>query len=192
MFLTLFARTPAIYKRGTLSNRHNRQSRAGELARSLTPGRTPPVVRRRHADRARINVVGFLVVRHFIDRHPLMLSASNRGLVINARTPGIRITEAIQPVIASAPPHYASTESYMQVEVLIKIIPTYAGNTESPVDDDVLVGDHPRVCGEHLFHLQGDGLLIWDHPRVCGGTRAGCRSAPFAGDQRMRGNTIHQ
>ena len=104
VFLALFARTPAIYKRGTLSNRHNRQSRAGELARSLTPGRTPPVVRRRHADRARINVVGFLVVRHFIDRHPLMLSASNRGLVINApntRNPDHR--SEIQPVIASAP-----------------------------------------------------------------------------------------
>ena len=29
------------------------------------------------------------------------------------------------------------------------IIPAYAGNTHSQVKNELLGGDHPRVCGEH-------------------------------------------
>ena len=60
----------------------------------------------------------------------------------------------------------------MQVEVLIKIIPAYAGNT---VDSDTLVPalkDHPRVCGEHMTSAAMGNEAAGSSPRM--------RGTPFA------------
>ena len=91
------------------------------------------------------------------------------------------------------------------------IIPAYAGNTNHLKSGQWILGDHPRVCGEHPRpnvvtwvrpgsspRMRGTRLPAlshqprkWDHPRVCGEhldltpeTQAEIESSP-----RMRGNT---
>ena len=50
----------------------------------------------------------------------------------------------------------------------VGIIPAYAGNTHTQIENELLRGDHPRVCGEH---------------RLIGGRRRGA----VGSSPRMRG-----
>ena len=61
------------------------------------------------------------------------------------------------------------------------IIPAYAGNTEKGLSSDFVLGDHPRVCGEHeecqTVFKQGQG----SSPRMRGTPNQSVQSADHAG-----------
>ena len=48
------------------------------------------------------------------------------------------------------------------------IIPAYAGNTLVVSFHWILTGDHPRVCGEHVFVQQFDETALGSSPRMRG------------------------
>ena len=48
------------------------------------------------------------------------------------------------------------------------IIPACAGNTERSGSVEILNGDHPRVCGEHLNGVGPLDLNLGSSPRVRG------------------------
>ena len=56
----------------------------------------------------------------------------------------------------------------MQVEVLIKIIPAYAGNTSHPRRRTGRKTDHPRVCEEHFGRRRVAGVVAGSSPRMRG------------------------
>ena len=61
----------------------------------------------------------------------------------------------------------------MQVEVLIKIIPAYAGNTTAAVKPDTCNRDHPRVCGEHSVVYARVAVVWGSSPRMRGTLHVG-------------------
>ena len=52
------------------------------------------------------------------------------------------------------------------------IIPAYAGNTHSQIENELLRGDHPRVCGEHIVYSHNIFSHQGSSPRMRG-TRFG-------------------
>ena len=51
------------------------------------------------------------------------------------------------------------------------IIPAYAGNTRPPCAPLAKCGDHPRVCGEHVYVTDPDILASGSSPRMRGTPR---------------------
>ena len=66
-------------------------------------------------------------------------------------------------------------------ELVLRIIPAYAGNMYEPDTDNMLLRDHPRVCGEHGLVPPG----IWKHegssPRMRGTLPLHIRCLPLIG-----------
>ena len=52
--------------------------------------------------------------------------------------------------------------------IRLRIIPAYAGNTDSLTVLDRDGGDHPRVCGEHSHILKWRGGIMGSSPRMRG------------------------
>ena len=48
------------------------------------------------------------------------------------------------------------------------IIPAYAGSTRVVLEDRKVSQDHPRVCGEHVDHLQVQKIWTGSSPRMRG------------------------
>ena len=57
------------------------------------------------------------------------------------------------------------------------IIPAYAGNTALAIASRTTRGDHPRVCGEHVFGLVPDRHTTGSSPRMRG-TLTGAHISP--------------
>ena len=69
----------------------------------------------------------------------------------------INLRDVTQGII----PAYAGSTDSRLVDIqqaVGGIIPAYAGSTSSTIAFNSKTGDHPRVCGEHLFGLGGEGL----------------------------------
>ena len=50
----------------------------------------------------------------------------------------------------------------------VGIIPAYAGNTHTQIENELLRGDHPRVCGEHMLRDVLDKVSEGSSPRMRG------------------------
>ena len=61
------------------------------------------------------------------------------------------------------------------------IIPAYAGNTVHGVSHLIPIGDHPRVCGEHMSVLSTSAFGTGSSPRMRGTPLNGRGAEPLAG-----------
>ena len=51
------------------------------------------------------------------------------------------------------------------------IIPAYAGSTWIPLQMELAIWDHPRVCGEHYYDMSEDEAREGSSPRMRGAQR---------------------
>ena len=59
---------------------------------------------------------------------------------------------------------FASNEHWF----ILRIIPAYAGSTDTSVSPCLVPEDHPRVCGEHYRNPDDIGTLDGSSPRMRG------------------------
>ena len=58
--------------------------------------------------------------------------------------------------------------------ILVGIIPAYAGSTEYKGGKLTIVGDHPRVCGEHRLDSAEESIRGGSSPRMRGAHVCDC------------------
>ena len=56
----------------------------------------------------------------------------------------------------------------IELVLLLGIIPAYAGNTGVESFGQIQIGDHPRVCGEHIVQLFAQLVQVGSSPRMRG------------------------
>ena len=85
--------------------------------------------------------------------------------------PRQRYFTTVQP---GSSPRMRGTHDFKDVVVgETGIIPAYAGNTNADIHVDAIIGDHPRVCGEHPYRIIPIPEDMGSSPRMRG-TRS-CR-----------------
>ena len=81
------------------------------------------------------------------------------------------INAQVQQMQGSSPRMRGTLRALPYRRITMRIIPAYAGNTAVHQSLPLMKGDHPRVCGEHMFNLSNGIMGVGSSPRMRGTPR---------------------